>query len=311
MPYTKSQKIWMNGEFVDWDKAQVHVLTHALHYGSSVFEGMRCYKTKNGSAVFRLAEHMERLVNSAKIYKMAPQYSVTELVEAVEETIRKNEMDECYVRPLVYRGFGDVGVNPKSCPIETMIAVWGWGAYLGAGATEDGVDVMVSSWQRFAPNTLPAMSKCAANYMNSQLAKLEAIDAGFVEGILVNTNGHVCEGSGENIFVVWRDQIMTPPLSSSILPGLTRDSIIKLAKDKGYDVVEQELPRELLYVADEVFFTGSAAEVTPIRSVDRHVVGAGKRGPITKELQEHFSGITSGEREDVHGWLHYVTKVAV
>lgn len=306
MPFTRSEKIWMNGEFIDWDDATVHVLSHALHYGSSVFEGLRCYKTDRGSAVFRLRDHMERLFQSGAIYGMTIPFEVDHLCEIVRETIRLNRMEECYIRPLVYRGYGDVGVNPKPCPVEVMIAVWGWGAYLGPGAMENGVDVQVSTWQRFSANSLPAMAKAAANYMNSQLVKMEAIDNGFVEGIMVNASGHICEGSGENIFLVWKGKLMTPPVSASILHGITRDCIITLAKEKGYEVVEQDLPRELLYICEEAFFTGSAAEVTPIRSVDRRVVGKEGRGPITKDLQEHFAGITAGRVEDKYNWLDYV-----
>lgn len=311
MPFKKSDKIWMNGEYVAWGDAKVHVLSHALHYGSSVFEGIRCYRTPKGSAVFRLEDHIQRLFHSAAIYGMELPYTVERICEVSRETIRINNLEECYIRPLVYRGFGDVGVNPKPCPVEIMVAVWGWGAYLGADAIENGVDVQVSSWQRFAPNTLPAMSKSAANYMNSQLVKMEAIDNGFVEGIMVNTAGHVCEGSGENLFIVWRGRLMTPPLSASILPGITRDCIVTLAREKGYEVVEQDIPREALYVCEEAFFTGSAAEVTPIRSVDRRRVGAGGRGPITKDLQEHYAGITSGKVKDEYGWLDYVSRVKV
>ncbi len=311
MAFTKSDKIWMNGEFIPWDSAQVHVLTHALHYGSSVFEGVRCYKTKHGSAVFRLGEHVERLFQSSAIYGMTIPYDIEQICETVRETIRVNRLDECYVRPLVYRGLGDVGVNPKACPGDVMVAVWGWGAYLGPDAVENGVDVQVSTWQRFSPNTLPAMAKSAANYMNSQLVKMEAIDNGFVEGIMVNTSGHICEGSGENIFIVWKGKLMTPPLSASILPGITRDCIMTLAREKGYEVVEQDIPREALYICEEAFFTGSAAEVTPIRSVDRRVVGKGGRGPITRDLQEHFTAITVGEVDDKYNWLDYVSRVEV
>ncbi len=311
MPFTKSDKIWMNGEFVPWDEAKVHVLVHALHYGSSVFEGMRCYDTVNGPAILRLRDHMKRLVNSAKIYRMELNYTADELSEVAKEAVRINNLDECYVRPLAYRGLGDVGVNPRPCPVEMMIAAWGWGAYLGKGAVEQGVDVMVSSWTRFAPNTLPAMSKSGANYMNGQLVKMEAIDNGFVEGIIINTAGHVSEGSGENLFIVLNGRLMTPPISASILPGLTRDCVMKLAKDKGYEVVEQDIPREALYTCEEVFLTGSAAEITPVRSVDRVQVGEGGRGPITKDLQEHYAGITSGRIEDTYGWLEYVSQVAV
>ncbi len=306
MAFAKSSKIWMNGEFVDWENATVHVLSHALHYGSSVFEGIRSYRTPKGPAVFRLKDHLRRLLDSAKIYRIDPAWDEKALFDAVMKTIRVNRLEECYVRPLIYRGYGDVGVNPRPCPVEAMIAVWEWGAYLGPEAVEKGVDVQVSTWQRFAPNTLPAMAKCAANYMNSQLVKMEALDNGFAEGIITNTGGRICEGSGENIFLVWRGRLLTPPLSASILPGITRESVITLAREMGYEVVEQEIPREALYVCDEIFFTGTAAEITPIRSVDRISVGGGSKGPVTKRLQERYAGIASGTMKDEHGWLDFV-----
>jgi len=311
MAIEKSEKIWMNGRFVPWDEAKVHVLTHALHYGSSVFEGMRCYETPKGPAVFRLRDHVRRLLLSAKIYKMNVPYGEDELVEAIKETIRLNGLDSCYVRPIVFRGMGGMGVNPYGCSVDLGIAAWVWGAYLGAEAIEKGVDVQVSTWQRFAPNTLPALAKAGANYMNSQLVKTEAIDNGFAEGIMLNAAGHVCEGSGENVFIVWNGKIHTPPLASSILFGITRDSVITLARKEGHEVIEQDIPREALYTCDEVFFTGSAAEITPVRSVDRLPVGRGTRGPVTVGLQERFAAITSGAAEDEFGWMDPVSKVVV
>ena len=298
--------IWKDGEYINWEDANIHLMSHVVHYGSSVFEGIRTYSSKKGPAVFRLTEHMKRLLNSAKIYRMQPDYTWQQLVDAVLETVRKNNYKECYVRPIVFRGFGQFGVNPMESPIETYIATWYWGKYLGPEALEQGIDVCVSSWTRFAPNTLPALAKAGDNYMNSQLIKMEALANGFVEGIALDANGYVSEGSGENIFVVNNGELITPPLGASVLPGITRDCVIKIARDKGLPVVEQIIPREMLYTADEVFFTGSAAEITPIRSVDHIDVGAGKRGPITAMLQEQFFGIIEGRLEDKFGWLEFV-----
>ena len=286
--------IWKDGQYINWEDANIHLMSHVVHYGSSVFEGIRTYNSKKGPAVFRLTDHMKRLLNSAKIYRMQPDYTWQQLVEAVLETVRKNNYKECYVRPIVFRGFGQFGVNPMNSPIETYIATWYWGKYLGPEALEQGIDVCVSSWTRFAPNTLPALAKAGANYMNSQLIKMEALANGFVEGIALDASGYVSEGSGENIFVVNNGELLTPPLGASVLPGITRDCVIKIARDKGLPVVEQILPREMLYTADEVFFTGSAAEITPIRSVDHIDVGPGKRGPITEMLQEQLFGIIEG-----------------
>jgi len=298
-----SKFVWHNGELVPWADATVHVGTHVIHYGSSVFEGIRCYKTEQGSAVFRLNEHMRRLVDSAKIYRMPLDFDADDLSEAALETIRSNGMDHCYIRPLVYRGFHSLGVNPMPCPVETVIMVWEWGAYLGEEALEAGVDVKVSTWNRLAPNTMPSLAKCGANYMNSQLIKMEALDQGFSEAIALSREGYVSEGSGENLFVI-RDGIMfTPPLNASILNGITRDTVITLARDLGYEIREGNIPRELLYIADELFFTGTAAEITPIRSVDRVTVGAGRRGPITEHLQRHFFDLVKGKADDDYGWL--------
>jgi branched-chain amino acid aminotransferase len=296
-------KIWHNGELIPWDDAKIHVLSHVIHYGSSLFEGIRCYKTQRGTEVFRLEGHVDRLLNSCKVYRTEVPFSKDELMEACLETVRVNSMEKCYIRPIIFRGYGEFGVNPFGCPVEVYIAVWEWGRYLGADAVEKGVDVCVSSWTRIAPNTFPAMAKAGANYMNSQLMKMEALKNGFAEGIALDVNGFVSEGSGENLFVVYRGAIYTPPLSSSILPGITRDSIIRLASELGYTVEERVIPREMLYIADEAFFVGTAVEVTPIRSVDKIEVGTGSRGPLTERLQNEFFAYTEGRREDTYGWF--------
>jgi len=306
MPMVTAEKIWVDGEFVPWEDAKIHVLSHALHYGSSFFEGARCYKTKGGPACFRIFEHMRRLIDSMKVYRTESPYSVNELVEAILETIRVNGLDECYIRPIVFRGYGELGVNPVSCPLVTVIAVWGWGAYLGVEALEKGVNVCVSSWNRLAPNTLPNMAKVGGNYMNSQLIKMDALANGFDEGIGLDTNGMVSEGSGENIFLVHDGVIYTPPVGGSILQGITRDSVVTLAREMDVTVVEQLIPREMLYLADEIFFTGTAAEITPVATVDKVMVGDGVRGPVTEKLQKRFFDIVSGEAEDSYGWLTYV-----
>jgi branched-chain amino acid aminotransferase len=295
--------IWMNGELVKWEDAKIHILSHVIHYGSSVFEGMRIYSTPDGPRAFRLKEHTDRLFNSAKIYRMDVPYSKEEINTAILNLPSANGFGACYVRPLVYRGFGRFGVDPTGTPIEVAIAVWPWGQYLGAEALENGVAVGFSSWNRMAPNTMPAMAKSSGNYLNSQLIKLEAIQNGYVEGIALDTHGCVSEGSGENVFIVYEGKIITPTFTSSILPGITRKTIITLANDLGYDVLEQNIPREMVYLADEVFFTGSAAEVTPISSVDRIRIGEGKAGPITKKLQKAFFDVVEGRVEDKYGWL--------
>ena len=296
--------IWRNGELVPWEQATIHVMSHVVNYGSSLFEGIRCYKTTDGLAIFRLGEHVKRLLHSCHIYRMELEYSYDDLVAACVDLVERNGFaDGCYLRPIVFRGYGTFGVNPFPAPIEVYIASWSWGAYLGEEAIEQGVDVCVSSWTRLAPNTFPAMAKSGANYMNSQLIKMEAITNGYVEGIALDVQGYVSEGSGENIFVVKDGQVHTPPLHASILPGITRDCIITLCQDLGIPLIQKGVPRELLYVADEVFFTGTAAEVTPIRSIDRIKVGEGRRGPITQRLQTAFFDITSGRAEDRHGWL--------
>ena len=298
--------IWMNGKFVEWNQAQIHVASHVIHYGSGVFEGARCYETKTGSACFRLDDHMRRLYDSARIYRMKYELDQAALTTAVLDTIKANGLAACYIRPLIYRGYNALGVNPLPCPVECLILVWEWGPYLGADALEAGVDVRVSSWTRSAPNTFPTMAKSVANYANSSLIKMEAIVEGYSEGIALNPDGNLSEGSGQNLFVVRNDIIYTPPLSASVLPGITRDTIITLAQDMGFQVKEQDLPRELLYISDEVFFCGTAAEVTPIRSVDKISIGIGKRGPITTALQQAFFDYINGAVPDRHGWLTYV-----
>jgi branched-chain amino acid aminotransferase len=297
-------KIWHNGNFIDWNDATIHVLAHVTSYGSSVFEGIRCYETQSGPAVFRAREHARRLLDSAKIYRMEMQYSADQLVDAMLELVRVNGLQSCYLRPLVIRGYGNVGVLPtKENPIETYIACWEWGKYLGEEALGEGVDVCVSSWTRIAPNTLPALAKAGANYMNSQLVRMEAHVNGYAEGIALDAAGYVSEGSGENVFVIRDGRIITPPLGASVLPGITRQSVIELARSLDIPISEAPVPRELLYIADEVFFTGTAAEITPIRSVDRIPVGQGRRGPITEQLQHEFFGIVEGVKPDRYNWL--------
>lgn len=299
-----TEKIWRNGEFIRWEDATIHVLSHVVSYGSSVFEGIRCYETKNGPAIFRLREHMRRLIDSAKIYRIDPfPFTVDQLSAATVELVSTNKLSSCYIRPIALRGYGEMGVFGGKNPTDVYLACWEWGKYLGPEALEQGVDVCVSSWNRIAPNTLPALSKAGANYMNSQLIKMEALVNGYSEGIGLDTNGYVSEGSGENIFVVRDGKIITPPLGASVLPGITRDTLLKLAGQLGIPVVESIIPRELLYIADEVFFSGTAAEVTPIRSIDRIKIGEGRRGPIAEALQKAFFGIVEGTTEDQHGWL--------
>ncbi|MBV8072464.1 MAG: branched-chain amino acid transaminase [Acidobacteriaceae bacterium] len=304
-----TEKIWHNGRLIAWDEAKIHVLSHVVSYGSSVFEGIRCYETKDGPGIFRAGDHMRRLLDSAKIYRMEVPYSLDELVAAMTELIRVNNLSSCYVRPIILRGYGEMGVLAKTNPIETYIACYPWGKYLGDEAIHDGVDVCVSSWNRIAPNTLPALAKAGANYMNSQLIRMEAAVNGYAEGIALDEAGYVSEGSGENIFLVRDEKILTPPLGASVLPGITRDTIVKIAGQLGISVTETLIPRELLYIADEVFFTGTAAEVTPIRSVDRVPVGPGHRGPITHRIQSRFFEIVSGETGDEFQWLTPVSGV--
>jgi branched-chain amino acid aminotransferase len=306
MALPKADVIWFNGEFVPWDEAKVHVLSHVLHYGSSVFEGIRAYNTKQGTAILGLQAHTKRIFNSCKVFSMPVPFSQAELEAATLATVKRNGHEACYIRPLVFRGYNVLGLNPVNCPVDVIIATWEWGAYLGQDALEQGVDVGVSSWRRMAPDTHPAMAKISGNYVNSQLVTLEAKRHGYAEGIVLDVAGYVSEGSGENIFVVLDGEIYTPPVGNSILAGITRSYLITLAKDKGYTVTPQQIPREMLYMADEIFLTGTAAEVTPVKSVDGKPVGAGSRGPITQELQAEFFGILSGEIEDRHGWLTLV-----
>jgi branched-chain amino acid aminotransferase len=303
MPFEEVKKLWMNGRFVDFADAKIHILSHVIHYGSGVFEGVRCYKTKQGSAIFRLKEHTRRIFDSAKIYRMAIPYTPEEFNQACVDVVLANGFESCYLRPLVYRGFHSLGVFPGNCPVDVCIAAWEWGKYLGKEALEQGVDVRVASWERMAPNTFPAMAKATGNYLNSQLIRLEADADGYSEGIALDVRGYVSEGSGENIFIVRNNIIYTPTLGSSVLPGITRDSILTIARDLGFKVIEQDIPREFLYVADEVFFTGTAAEVTPIRSIDRITVGAGRRGPVTEKIQKAFFDYITGEVEDRYHWL--------
>jgi branched-chain amino acid aminotransferase len=306
MSFTGTGTIWMNGKQVAWKDATIHIASHVIHYGSGVFEGARCYETPKGSACFRLDEHLQRLMHSAKIYRMAYPLDLAGWRSAVLETIRANQMKACYIRPLVYRGYATLGVNPLQNPVDAAIMVWEWGAYLGADALEQGVDMRVSSWARMAPNTLPAMAKATANYANSQLIKMEALADGYSEGIALDVFGQVSEGSGQNIFIVRDGAIFTPPLSASILGGITRDTIMTLARDRGFSLTETNLPRESLYIADEVFVVGTAAEVTPIRSIDKIAIGSGRRGPVTEVLQRAFFEVINGDVPDKYGWLTYV-----
>jgi branched-chain amino acid aminotransferase len=295
--------IWMNGKFVDLEDAKIHVLSHVVHYGSSVFEGIRAYDTPRGTAIFRLDRHTQRLLDSCKIARMEPTFGYEALMEAMKATVRENGGNACYLRPVVYRGYKSLGVNPTGVPVDVAIATLNWGKYLGKDALEKGIAVRVSSWRRAAPDTFPFMAKTGANYMNSQLIKLEAIADGYEEGIALDSFGFLAEGSGENLFLVRGNSVFTPTLANAILPGVTRDCILVLARKLGYDVREEQLPREMLTIADEVFFTGTAAEITPITSIDRMPVGNGKVGPVTKKLQAAFFDIIEGRARDRHGWL--------
>lgn len=301
MPIQPTEKIWRNGQLIAWEQANIHVMSHVVHYGSSVFEGIRCYGQPTGAAVFRLPEHMQRLLDSAKIYRMNLPYSLDELCAAVVEVIENNGVAPCYIRPIAMRGYGEIGVNPVGSPIDVFIANFPWGKYVAGG--HGGADVCISSWNRLAPNTMPALAKAGANYMNSQLIRMEADINGYAEGIALDVNGLVSEGSGENVFVVRNGVLYTPPLANSALSGITRDSVLTIARHLGMSVVEQSIPREMLYIADEVFFTGTAAEVSPIRSIDRILVGDGNPGPITKQVADEFFGIANGLRPDRFGWL--------
>lgn len=299
-PLQSTKHIWHNGKLIPWDQAQVHVMSHVLHYGSSIFEGIRCYKTEQGAAIFRLADHMQRLLDSAKVYRMNLDYTLDQLNAAVVETVEANDVAPCYIRPIAFRGYGELGVNGSNNPVELYIGNFPWGKYVHG---DHGADVCISSWNRMAPNTLPALAKAGANYMNSQLIRMEAAINGYSEGIALDVNGYVSEGSGENLFVVHKGQLLTSSLGSSVLAGITRASIITLARDMGIPVIEQAIPRELLYIADEVFFTGTAAEVTPIRSIDRILIKDGQTGPITQQLAAEYFGIATGKREDRFQWL--------
>jgi branched-chain amino acid aminotransferase len=308
MGFPGTGKIWMNGKLVDWKDATIHVASHVIHYGSGVFEGARCYDTKKGSAILRLEAHIKRLLASAKIYRMDSPYTQSQLETAVMDTIRANGFKACYIRPLMYRGYNALGVNPLPNPVDVAVMVWEWGTYLGADALEQGVDVCVSSWNRMAPNTFPSLSKTSGNYANAALIRMEAEANGYSEGIALDTFGYVSEGSGENIFLVKDGAIYTPPLSASILPGITRDMIVQIAHDLGYRVSQENIPREMLYIADEVFFVGTAVEITPVRSVDKITVGTGRRGPITEAIQRQFLGVISGEGPDPHKWLTFLDR---
>jgi branched-chain amino acid aminotransferase len=302
MPIQKTENIWHNGKLIPWDSANIHVMSHVVHYGSSVFEGIRCYAPPSGPAIFRAKEHMQRLLDSARVYRIDVDYTRDQLIQAMSELISANKAWPCYIRPIILRGYGELGVNPLACPTEVYMANYPWGKYLGADGDE-GVAACVSSWTRLAPNTLPAMAKAGANYMNSQLIKMEAVVNGYEEGIALDSHGYVSEASGANLFVIRNGQVITAPLGNSVLPGITRDSVLVLAREAGIPVSEQPIPREMLYIADEVFFTGTAAEITPILSVDRINVGNGKMGPISKSLQKAFLGIVHGDVTDRFGWL--------
>jgi branched-chain amino acid aminotransferase len=301
MAIQKTEKIWHNGKLLNWEDATIHVMSHVVHYGSSVFEGIRCYALPSGPAIFRASEHIQRLIDSAKVYRIDVPFTRDEIIKGMLETVGHNGVWPCYVRPVVLRGYGEAGVNPFNSPTEVYIVNYPWGKYLGGES--EGCDACVSSWTRLAPNTLPAMAKAGANYMNSQLIKMEAIVNGYAEGIALDVNGYVSEGSGENVFIVHRDKLITAPLGNSVLPGITRDSIVQIARDLNIPIVEQMIPREMLYLADEVFFTGTAAEVTPIRSIDKIKVGNGTIGPVTKMLSREFYAIVRGEKADRHSWL--------
>ena len=305
-------RIWRDGKFVDWEDATIHVMSHVVHYGSSVFEGIRCYATPEGPAIFRLEDHMRRLADSCKIYRMPLEHSLETLMQGCIDTVIENEMPHCYLRPIAVRTGEQMGVNPTGAPLEVFIIPWTWGTYLGHESLQTGVDVCISSWRRPAPSTFPTMAKAGGNYLNSQLSKMEARQDNYSEGIMLDSFGQVSEGSGENLFVVRNGKLFTAPVSAGILQGITRDSVTRIARDMGYEVVEQVMPREMLYIADELFFTGTAAEITPIRSVDRITVGSGGRGPITEAIQSEYMGIAEGRLADRYGWRTLVpARVAV
>jgi len=304
MPIPEVSKIWMDGNLVDWENSRIHILTHALHYGSGVFEGVRCYKTDKGPAVFRLREHIKRLNRSAKLYRMEIPYSVDELMKATGELIKSNKLEECYIRPIAYRGYGEMGLNPLNAPVNVSIAAWPWGTYLGEDGLENGITATISSFNRIQPNAIPVSSKATGQYINSILAKIEALDSGFDEAILLDYRGFLSEGPGENLFIVQDDIIYTTPEHASILPGITRDSIFTIAADFGFEVRETDLTREMLYMADEAFFTGTAAELTPIRKVDGWVIE--KPWPVTKKLQKIFFNTVKGKVDKYDKWLDYI-----
>jgi len=308
MPLEATEKIWRNGQLIPWEDAQIHVMSHVVNYGSSVFEGIRCYRSAGEPAIFRLQDHMQRLLDSAKIYRLDFEYSLEQLCDAACHLVAANGVWPCYLRPIVMRGYGEAGVDPRKSPVDVYMVNYPWGKYLGKGSITDGVDACISSWNRIAPNTMPAMAKAGANYMNSQLIKMEAIINGYVEGIALDVNGFVSEASGANIFLLRKGKLITPPLGNSVLPGITRETVIKLAEDIGISVVEQMVPREMLYLADEVFFCGTASEITPIRSIDKIAINSGVTGPVTLNLQRKFYGIVDGTMPDRHGWF---TKVQV
>ena len=296
-------KIWLDGKLVDWKKANVHVLSHAIHYGSCVFEGVRCYNTKQGPGVFRLDAHVDRLFDSAKIYRMEIPYTKKQFADAILKVVKVNKLKACYIRPFVFRGYGAMGLYPLKNPLQCAIAAWSWGSYLGEASLSKGISVRISSWQRQAPNTFPALAKAAGNYLNSQLVKMEAVQDGFDEGIALDHYGYVSEGSGENVFIVKNGVIFTPPTSGAILAGITRHSIFVLARDMGIEIRQQVLPRESLYIADEVFLTGTAAEMVPVSKIDNIVIGDGKRGPVTTKVQKAFFDIIKGEVADKFDWF--------
>jgi len=308
VPIQPVDKIWMDGKLVKWEDATVHVLTHALHYGSGIFEGVRAYETKKGAAVFRLSDHIRRLFRSAKVYQIEIPFTQEELCQAVKDTVRENGLNSCYIRPLVYRGYGEMGLNPLPAPVHVTVACWPWGTYLGEEALEAGVRAKISSWKRSDHNILPPGAKATGQYINSGLAKVEALKGGYDEGIMLNMAGYVTDGPGENIFIAKDGVLYTPPFSAGCLDGITRDSIIVIAKDQGYQIVERNLSRFDLYTAEEAFYTGTAAEVVPIREIDDRAVGSNGRGPITKELQGIFFGAARGEIEKYRGWLAYVAE---
>jgi branched-chain amino acid aminotransferase len=311
MSFPGTGKIWMNGKVLDWKDATIHIASHIVHYGSGVFEGARCYDTVSGPACFRLDAHMRRLLDSARIYRMEPSYDQQTLTDATISLIQTNGFRACYIRPLIYRGYDSLGVDPRACPIDVAILLWEWPAYFTKEAIEEGIDVKIATWARNAPNTTPAMAKSVANYANAQLIKLEAVSEGYAEGIALDTGGNLSEGSGQNVFIVRDGLIFTPPIGNSVLSGITRDSVITLARDMGFEVREQTLPREMLYIADEVFFVGTAVEVTPIRTVDKVKVGRGRRGPVTEAIQQKFFEIVKGEAPDAYGWLQPVNLPAL